>query len=116
GATGDQANIGITLSDTIANAVKAMNDSATAGFAALTFAADPPSLGNVPGGDTILIQTNAVGVAGNALAITSGPPGMTKSGATLAGGTAAATAIPSAKWITGGIGGQLAIVSLGIQV
>lgn len=116
GATGDQANIGITLADTVANAVVAMNASATAGFAALTFASEPPALGLINGGDTILIQANTVGTAGNALAITSGPTGMTKSAATLLGGTAAATAITSAKWITGGIGGQLAIVSLGIQI
>lgn len=116
GATGDQANIGITLADTIANAVKALTASGTAGFTALSFRADPPSLGNVNGADTILIQAIAPGVAGNALAITSGPPGMTKSGATLAGGTAAALPIASAKWITAGMGGQLAIVSLGIQV
>jgi hypothetical protein len=116
GATGDQANIGPTLGDTVANAAAAMDASATAGFAALTFRADPASpVGAPSGSDTIYIQANAVGTAGNALAITSGPTGMTKSGATLAGGTAAATAITAGRWVTGGIGGQLAIVSLGIQ-
>ena len=109
----NEALIGLTLADTVANAVKAMNDSATAGFAALTFAADPPPLGNVNGADTILIQDNAVGVLTKA--ITSGPAGMTKSGANLTGGSAAATAITAAKWLTGAIASQLAIVSLGIQ-
>jgi hypothetical protein len=116
GATGDQVNIGPTLGDTVAAAAAVMDASATAGFAALTFRADPPAVGGGSGADTILIQANAVGVAGNALAITSGPVGMTKSGATLAGGTAAATAISAGRWITGGIAGQLAIVSLGIQI
>ena len=112
----NEALIGITLQDTVANAVRALNDSVTAGFAALTFAAEPPALGLINGGDTILIQSNAVGVAGNALPLGAGPTGMTKSAGTLLGGTAAATAITAAKWLTGGIGGQLAIVSLGIQI
>jgi hypothetical protein len=114
GATGDQANIGPTLGDTVANAAAAMDASATAGFAALTFRADPPApVGAPQGADTIYIQDNASGVLTKA--ITSGPVGMTKSGANLAGGTAAATAITAGKWVTGAVGGQLAIVSLGIQ-
>jgi hypothetical protein len=116
GATGDQANIGATLNDTLVNAVKAMNDSATAGFAALQFATDPAQpLGGSGGSDTILISSVAAGTAGNALAITSGPTGMTKSGATLTGGTAAATLINGAKWRLAAMPGQLAVVSLGIQ-
>jgi hypothetical protein len=115
GATGDQANIGATLGDTVLNAVNALNASVTAGFSALTYAVDPPSPGPPNAGDTILIVADAVGVAGNALAITSGPPGMTKSAATLLGGTAAATSIPSAYWVLPAQAGQLAIVSLGIQ-
>jgi len=116
GATGDQANIGVTLNDTLVNAVKAMNDSATAGFAALQFATDPAQpLGGGGGSDTILIAATAAGTAGNALAITSGPAGMTKSGATLAGGSAAATLINGAKWRLAAMPGQLAVVSLGIQ-
>ena len=84
GATGDQANIGTTLGDTVANAVKAMNDSATAGFAALTFAADPPApVGAPQSADTIYIQDNASGALTKA--ITFGPVGMTKSAATLTG-------------------------------
>lgn len=116
GATGDQANIGATLNDTLVNATKAMNDSATAGFAALQFATDPAQpLGGGGGSDTILISSVAAGTAGNALAITSGPTGMTKSGATLAGGTAAATLIPGGKWRLAAMPGQLSVVSLGIQ-
>ncbi len=115
GATGDQANIGPTLGDTVVNASNVMDGSATAGFAALTFRPDPISAigGGGTGADTILIQDNASGALTKA--ITSGPAGMTKSGATLTGGSAAATAIASAKWVTAGIGGQLAIDSLGIQ-
>jgi hypothetical protein len=114
--TGDQVKIGDTLGDTVFNAAKVMDGSATAGLAALTFAADPPvPVGGGSGADTILIQANAVGVAGNALAITSGPVGMTKSGATLAGGTAAGTLVSGAKWIDSAIGGQIARITLGIQ-
>ena len=114
--TGDQVRIGDTLGDTVVNLTKLMNDSATAGLAALTFAADPPTpVGGGSASDTILIQANAVGVAGNALAITSGPAGMTKSGATLAGGTAAGTLISGAKWLDAGLGGQVARITLGIQ-
>jgi hypothetical protein len=115
--TGDQVKIGDTLGDTVANAAAVMDGSATAGFAALTFRADPPTpVGGGSGADTILIQANAVGVAGNALAITSGPAGMTKSGATLAGGSAAGTAIVGARWLDAGLGGQTARIALGIQL
>ena len=115
--TGDQVRIGDTLGDTVAAAAILMDASATAGLAALTFRADPPGFpGTSQGADTILIQANAVGVAGNALAITSGPAGMTKSGATLLGGTAAGTLIAGARWLDGGIGGQLARVSLAMQI
>jgi hypothetical protein len=114
--TGDQVKIGDTLGDTVANAAAVMDGSATAGFAALTFRAEPPTpVGGGSGADTILIVANAVGVAGNALAITSGPAGMTKSGATLAGGTAAGTAITAAKWLDSAIAGQTARITLGIQ-
>jgi hypothetical protein len=40
---------------------------------------------------------------------------MTKSGATLAGGSAAATLINGAKWRLAAMPGQLSVVSLGIQ-
>jgi hypothetical protein len=114
--TGDQVKIGDTLGDTVYNAAKLMDGSATAGLAALTFAADPPvPVGGGSGSDTILIQANTVGVAGNALAITSGPVGMTKSGATLAGGSATGTLISGAKWLDAGLGGQVARITLGIQ-
>jgi hypothetical protein len=116
GATGDQVNIGATMGDTIAAAAAVLDGSATAGFSTLTFRADPASVTGAPSGaDTIYIQNNAVGTGGNAIPITSGPAGMTKSGAVLSGGTASAVAITAGKWITGAIGGQLAIVSLGIQ-
>ena len=114
--TGDQVKIGDTLGQTIANAATVMEASATAGFAALSFRADPPQgVGSDSGADTILISANAPGVAGNALAITSGPAGMTKSGATLAGGSAAGVLVTGGKWLDAGVGGQLARVTLGIQ-
>ena len=78
GAVGDQANIGATLGDTIQNAVNVLNGTATAGFQALGYRASPPSPMGLPqgsGADTILIAADAPGVAGNALAITSGPAG-----------------------------------------
>ncbi len=114
--TGDQVKIGDTLGDTIANAANVMDGSATAGFAALTFRAEPPlGVGRSSGADTIYIQANAPGVAGNALAITSGPAGMTKSGATLSGGSAAGTLVAGAKWLDAAIAGQLARATFGIQ-
>jgi hypothetical protein len=113
GATGDQANIGGTLSETLVNAVNVMNGSATAGFAALEFRVDPQQpVGGGGGADTILIVDTAGALT---KAITSGPPGMTKSGATLTGGSAAATLINGAKWRSAAVAGQLAVVSLGIQ-
>jgi hypothetical protein len=118
GATGDQANIGATLGDTVANAVAVLNGSATAGFSALGYRASPPSPAGLPqgsGADTILIAADAPGVAGNALAITSGPAGMTKSGATLSGGTAAAVAVPSGRWLDTQLAGLPARVALAIQ-
>lgn len=115
GATGDQANIGDSLNQTVVNAVKAMNDSLTAGFAALTFATEPPQPpGGGGGSDTILIVDNTAGALTKA--ITSGPAGMTKSGATLTGGTAAATLVAGAKWLDAAIAGQLARASFGIQI
>jgi len=114
----DQANLGDTLGDTVANLVTALNASSTGGFSALTYAAEPPTpVGGGSGADTVLISDDTVGTAGNSVAITSGPAsaGMTKSAATLLGGTASATLITGAKWVTSAIAGQLAIVSLGIQ-
>lgn len=114
GATGDQANIGATLNDTLVNAVTVMNASVTAGFSALEFRTDPPQpLGGGGGSDTILIVDNTAGALTKA--ITSGPPGMTKSGATLTGGSAAATLIAGGKWRSAAVAGQLAVCSLGIQ-
>ncbi len=114
GATGDQANIGATLNDTLVNAVAALTASVTAGFTALRFKTDPPQpLGGGGGSDTILIVDATAGALTKA--ITSGPPGMTKSGATLTGGTAAATLIAGGKWRSAAVAGQLAVVSLGIQ-
>jgi hypothetical protein len=119
GATGDQVNIGQTLGDTVAAAVAVLNGSATAGFSALGYRASPPSPAGLPqgsGADTILIAADAPGTAGNALAITSGPAGMTKSAATLLGGTAAAVAVPSGRWLDSQLAGLPARVALAIQV
>jgi hypothetical protein len=115
-ATGDDlsiANFG-TVGDFVSALAVKLEASATAGLAALHFAADPPTpVGGGSGSDTILISDAAVGVLTKA--ITSGPAGMTKSGATLTGGSAASTALVGASWLGNAIAGQLAIASFGIQ-
>jgi len=120
GATGDQANIGPTLGDTINNAVAALNASGTAGLTTISFQAYPPSPGGAgqgSGANQILLGVKAVGVAGNAYTLAAGTlPGVTFSGATLSGGTAAATAITGGRWNTTAITGDLAIVNLGVAV
>jgi hypothetical protein len=118
GATGDQVNIGPTLGDTVAAAAAVLEGSATAGFAALNFTASPASPGGAAqgsGADTILIAAVAPGTAGNALAITTVPPGATKSGATLAGGTASATAVTGGRWLDKNVAGNIARASLSMQ-
>ena len=119
GAVGDQANIGQTLGDTIVNAVTALNASVTAGFSVITYKASPPSPGGLPqgsGADTILMSVDAPGTAGNALAITSGPPGMTKSAGTMLGGAAAALAASGGRWLDSSMAGLPARVALALQV
>src|SRR5215831_17124929 len=116
GATGDQANIGPTLGDTINNAVAALNASGTAGLTTISFAAYPPSPGGSgqgSGANQILLGVKAVGVAGNAYTLAAGTlPGVTFSGATLSGGTAAATAATGGRWNTTAIAGDLAIINI----
>ncbi len=80
----NQVKIGTTLSDTIANAVIALNASVVAGVAAATYSADLA-------GTTILIVHDTIGVAGNAFTIVAGSApatNATASGATLTGGAA----------------------------
>jgi hypothetical protein len=115
-ATGDDLSIAnyAYVGDFVAALATKLEASATAGLAALHFAADPPV---PPGGgtasDTILISDAAAGALTKA--ITSGPAGMTKSAATLTGGSAASTALVGASWTGNAIAGQLAIASFGIQ-
>jgi hypothetical protein len=121
GATGNQANIGASLGDSLANLVAVLNASADTGLVALKYALDPPnspvSGGNLgSGGNRILIADKTVGTGGNALTITAGTTtGATASGATLTGGTASATSIPGGFWRTTAVAGQLAVISLGYQ-
>ena len=114
GATGDQANIGATIGDTVKNLLAALQASQTGGFTALRYAMEPPTpVGGGSGADTLLIADATAGA--NTKAITTVPTGATKSGATLTGGSGGGTLITGARWQTSGIVGQLAIVSLGIQ-
>ena len=119
GATGTQVNIGPTLGDTLARLATALNASADTNTVLLTYLAYPPSPGGAAqgsGATRLMMAAKAVGVAGNAYTITTGTtPGTTRSGATLSGGTAAATAVTGARWATSAIAGDLAQASLGIQ-
>ena len=115
-ATGDDLSVDrfSYVGDFVAALAAKLEGSATAGLAALHFAPDPPvPVGGGTASDTILISDVAAGALTKA--ITSGPAGMTKSGATLSGGSAASTAIVGASWIGTAIAGQLAVASFGIQ-
>lgn len=122
GATTNQVNIGNTLGDTLNNIVSRClaQTGDSGGLGDIVVRADPPSPGGAgqgSGANTLLIAAKTVGTAGNSIAITTGTAvGVTRSAATLLGGTASATAVTGAKWVTSAIAGQLAIVSLGIQL
>lgn len=77
---GNQIQIGVDLTTTLDNAVAALNASVVGAVAQATY--------SKVGGDTLHIQNDAAGVAGNAytLAVSATSKG-TPSGATLAGGT-----------------------------
>ena len=83
-ATGAQIKIGANLSETVVNAVRALNASTVPAVAAARFLANDR-------GNGILIEHEALGIAGNsyALAASSSPAsGATVSGGTLSGGAA----------------------------
>lgn len=118
GATGTQSNIGPTIGDTITRLVAALNASGDANTLLSTYAAYPPSpggLGQGSGAYRVMVSADALGVAGNAYTLAAGTSGVTVSGAVLSGGVAGGTQVVGAKWDSGAIGGDIAIVSLGIQ-
>jgi hypothetical protein len=107
GAGAAQTNIGPTITDSVTALAASLNASADGLITPGSYLAD---------GNRLWVAWDAVGVAGNAIAITSGTTtGATASAATLAGGTAAATAVSGAFWLSSAVAGQLAKVSLGIQ-
>lgn len=82
--TANQIKVGPSLKQTVANAVRALNQSAVAGVAAASYWADAD-------GKTIRVLHDAVGVGGNSFALaasTSPVSNATVSGATLSGGAA----------------------------
>lgn len=118
GATGNQVNLGPTLGDTIVALAAMVNASADVNLTLLSTQAYPPSPGGAAqgsGANTLLVTSKAGGVAGNAYTLAAGTAPVTVSGATLAGGATAGTAINGAYWLSAAIAGQLAKVSLGIQ-
>ncbi len=98
--TANQIKIGPSLRQTIANAVRVLNQSAVAGVAAASYWGDPV-------GTVIHIHHDTPGVAGNSFTLATSVTGATVSGATLAGGaatgayrhvwTAGASVLPSAS-------------------
>ena len=118
GAAGLQSNIGATLGDTLVNLANMINASADVNLVLLTARAYPPSPGGAGQGSgayRLMVSSKAVGVAGNAYTLATNVPGATVSGATLGGGSAAATAVVGGYWLTSAVAGDLAQVSLGIQ-
>lgn len=125
GATGAQVNIGLTLGSTIANLAAFINSYSNAALNTVTASAYPESpggLGEGSGANTLMIAAAAVGVGaggspntGDSITLATNVPGTTLSGATLGGGTAAATAIVGGYWLSSAIAGGLAKISLGIQ-
>jgi hypothetical protein len=116
--TAGQVQLGPTLGDTLVNLANLVNGSADANLTLLTVRADPPSPGGSgqgSGANTLLVASKAFGTAGNAYTLAPGTAQDTVSGATLSGGAAAGTAIPSGFWLSPAIAGQLARVSLAIQ-
>lgn len=84
GPSGDESLIGATLQETLASAVVGLNKSATAALVAQSFSLNLA-------GNAILVTSDTIGPAGNSvtLAASSAPDSnATRSGATLAGGSA----------------------------
>lgn len=117
GATGLEVNIGPTLGDTIAALADMLNASSDTTIDDCTYAEYPPrGPGGGSGAYRLEIACDTVGEAGNSIALTTGTTvGCTRSGATLAGGTAAATAVTGGYWTSRALAGELAKISLGIQ-
>lgn len=84
GATGDQFNIGASLTATAANLAAAINASITSGIAGVFTATSAV--------ETVTIQVVAQGTAGNSYTLTQTGDGVTVGGATFSGGTLDATA------------------------
>ena len=96
----NQIKIGADLAETVANAVRALNQSAVAGVAAATYY---QNLGLDPAGNVIRIVHDTIGTAGNSFTTVAGSSpasNATPSGATLAGG--AATGAYNHTFVTGG--------------
>jgi hypothetical protein len=118
GASGNQSNIGATLGDTILNLANSLVATVDTDLDDLTYAAYPlPPAGGGVGANTLLVSDKTVGTGGNSVALNAGTLGsaVTLSGATLAGGTASATLISGARWVTSSIAGGLALLSLSMQ-
>jgi hypothetical protein len=91
GATGDEFNVGGTDTDTVANAVIAINASVSAGVANITASASTA---------TLILTADMEGAAGNAFTLATPDTTITVSGATFTGGgvndTATAAALAAA--------------------
>lgn len=100
GAPGaNQIKKGATLAETVANAVRALNQSAVAGVAAASYYQD---LGQDPAGNVIRIVHDTIGTAGNSFTTVAGSSpasNATPTGATLSGG--AATGAYNHTFVTG---------------
>lgn len=112
GAGAAQTNIGPTLPDTLVALAAGLNASADVLLTPMTYAAYP----SAPGGgaaNQLSYGFDAVGVAGNAIVVTSNVPGTTVTA--MSGGTAAATAVPGGFFIGTALAGDPVKLSLGIQ-
>ena len=108
GATGAQVDIGTTLNNTLVALAAMLNASADVNITPATYLSYPTG-----GANELHYSWDAVGVAGNAIVVTTNVTGATVTA--MAGGTASATAITGAYWVTSATGGEPAVISLGIQ-
>lgn len=112
--TGNQLLRGATLGDSLRNAANTLGASADTNTAVLQYSYTPFSpAGQGSAGNALVYAAETVGTAGNAIAVTTNTAGATVTA--MAGGSAAATAVPGGYWKTSAIAGNLARVSLGIQ-
>jgi len=116
-AASNQVNLADSLGDTLVATAALINaHPASDALQYVKAQAYPFAAPEGSGANTLLIADRGVGTAGNAFALTAGTTtGSTVSGADLAGGTAAATAVSGGYWVTSAIAGQPAKISLGIQ-